>query len=108
MTTILESCDKDFRCRFGAGGGILPGRIRQSRPVNESHLNLIMVSGPESCRSSLANNPAWMKRFGLSMLTQQKDKSIAMRRRIAGSNLDSLAKYGEFPFYRVRSPCRAT
>jgi predicted transposase YbfD/YdcC len=32
-----------------------------------------------------ANNMAWLKRFGLSMLKQQKDKySIAMRRRVAG------------------------
>lgn len=40
-----------------------------------------------------ANNRAWLKRFGLSMLKQQKDKySIAMRRRVAGWNLDYLAK----------------
>lgn len=40
-----------------------------------------------------ANNMAWLKRFGLSMLQQQKDKySIAMRRRVAGWDLDYLAK----------------
>jgi len=40
-----------------------------------------------------ANNMAWRKRLGLSMLKQQKDKySIAMRRRVAGWNLDYLAK----------------
>ena len=40
-----------------------------------------------------ANNLAWLKRFGLSMLKQQKDKhSIAMRRRVAGWNLDYLAQ----------------
>jgi len=40
-----------------------------------------------------ANNMAWHKRLGLSMLKQQKDKySIAMRRRVAGWNLDYLAK----------------
>lgn len=40
-----------------------------------------------------ANNMAWLKRFSLSMLKQQKDKySIAMRRRVAGWNLDYLAK----------------
>jgi predicted transposase YbfD/YdcC len=40
-----------------------------------------------------ANNMAWLKRFGLSMLKQQSDKySIAMRRRVAGWNLDYLAK----------------
>lgn len=40
-----------------------------------------------------ANNLAWLKRFGLSMLKQQKDKySIAMRRRVAGWDLDYLAK----------------
>lgn len=40
-----------------------------------------------------ANNMAWLKRFGLSMLKQQKDNySIAMRRRVAGWNLDYLAK----------------
>jgi predicted transposase YbfD/YdcC len=41
----------------------------------------------------IANNMAWLKRFGLSMLKQQNDKySIAMRRRVAGWNLDYLAK----------------
>lgn len=40
-----------------------------------------------------ANNMAWLKRFGLSMLKQQDDKySVAMRRRVAGWNLDYLAK----------------
>lgn len=40
-----------------------------------------------------ANNMAWLKRFGLSMLKQQDDNySIAMRRRVAGWNLDYLAK----------------
>ncbi len=40
-----------------------------------------------------ANNMAWLKRFGLSLLKQQNDKySIAMRRRVAGWNLEYLAK----------------
>jgi predicted transposase YbfD/YdcC len=40
-----------------------------------------------------ANNMAWLKRFALSMLKQQDDKySVAMRRRVAGWNLDYLAK----------------
>lgn len=40
-----------------------------------------------------ANNLAWLKRFGLSLLKQQKDKhSIAMRRRIAGWNINYLAQ----------------
>ncbi|MCD0460625.1 hypothetical protein [Roseiconus lacunae] len=40
-----------------------------------------------------ANNLAWLKRFGLSLLKQQDDKhSIAMRRRVAGGNLDYLAQ----------------
>jgi predicted transposase YbfD/YdcC len=40
-----------------------------------------------------ANNLAWLKRFGLSLLKQQTDKhSIAMRRRIAGWNIDYLAQ----------------
>lgn len=40
-----------------------------------------------------ANNLAWLKRFAISMLKQQDDKySIAMRRRVAGWNLDYLAK----------------
>ena len=40
-----------------------------------------------------ANNLGWLKRFALSMLKQQGDKySIAMRRRVAGWNLDYLAK----------------
>jgi predicted transposase YbfD/YdcC len=40
-----------------------------------------------------ANNLAWLKRFGLSLLKQQKDKlSIAMRRRKAGWSPDYLAK----------------
>jgi len=39
------------------------------------------------------NNLAWLKRFGLSLLKQQNDKhSIAMRRRVAGWNLDYLAQ----------------
>jgi predicted transposase YbfD/YdcC len=45
-----------------------------------------------------ANNMAWLKRFGLSMLKQQNDKySIAMRRRVAGWNLDYLAKAPGIP-----------
>lgn len=40
-----------------------------------------------------ANNLAWLKRFGLSLLKQQDDKySVAMRRRVAGWSLDYLAK----------------
>jgi predicted transposase YbfD/YdcC len=40
-----------------------------------------------------ANNLAWLKRFSLSLLKQQKDKhSIAMTRRIAGWNIDYLAQ----------------
>ena len=40
-----------------------------------------------------ANNLAWLKRFALSLLKQKKDKhSVAMRRRIAGWNLDYLAQ----------------
>lgn len=40
-----------------------------------------------------ANNLAWLKRFGLSLLKQQNDKqSIAMRRRMAGWSPDYLAK----------------
>ena len=40
-----------------------------------------------------ASNMAWLKRFALSMLKQQDDKySIAMRRRVAGWNLEYLAK----------------
>jgi len=40
-----------------------------------------------------ATNLAWLKRFGLSLLKQQDDKhSIAMRRRVAGWNLDYLAQ----------------
>lgn len=40
-----------------------------------------------------ANNLAWLKRFGLSLLKQQDDKhSVAMRRRIAGWNINYLAQ----------------
>ncbi len=40
-----------------------------------------------------ADNLAWLKRFAITLLKQQKDKeSIAMRRRIAGWNVDYLAK----------------
>lgn len=40
-----------------------------------------------------ANNLAWLKRFGLSLLKQQNDKhSIAMRRRIAGWDINYLAQ----------------
>jgi hypothetical protein len=40
-----------------------------------------------------ANNLAWLKRFAISLLKQQNDKhSIAMRRRIAGWNVDYLTQ----------------
>jgi len=40
-----------------------------------------------------ANNLAWLKRFSLSLLKQQTDKySIAMRRRVAGWNVNYLAQ----------------
>ena len=40
-----------------------------------------------------ANNLAWLKRFGLSLLKQRTDKySVAMRRRVAGWNVDYLAQ----------------
>jgi predicted transposase YbfD/YdcC len=40
-----------------------------------------------------ADNLAWLKRFGLSLLKQQTDKhSIAMRRRVAGWNINYLAQ----------------
>lgn len=40
-----------------------------------------------------ADNLAWLKRFAITLLKQQQDKeSIAMRRRMAGWNIDYLAK----------------
>jgi predicted transposase YbfD/YdcC len=40
-----------------------------------------------------ADNLAWLKRFGLSLLKQQADRhSIAMRRRVAGWNINYLAQ----------------
>ena len=40
-----------------------------------------------------ADNLAWLKRFGLSLLKQQTDRhSIAMRRRVAGWNINYLAQ----------------
>ena len=40
-----------------------------------------------------ADNLAWLKRFGLSLLKRQTDKhSIAMRRRVAGWNINYLAQ----------------
>jgi predicted transposase YbfD/YdcC len=40
-----------------------------------------------------ADNVAWLKRFAISLLKQQADKeSIAMRRRMAGWNMDYLAQ----------------
>ena len=40
-----------------------------------------------------ADNLAWLKRFAISLLKQQTDKeSIAMRRRMAGWNVDYLAQ----------------
>lgn len=40
-----------------------------------------------------ADNLAWLKRFGLSLLKQRKDKhSVAMRRRVAGWNVNYLAQ----------------
>ena len=52
----------------------------------------------DSGRRTAANNLAWLKRFGLSLLKQQNDKySIAMRRRVAGWNLDYLAQVPSIP-----------
>ena len=40
-----------------------------------------------------ADNLAWLKRFGLSLLKQQTDKhSIAIRRRVAGWNINYLTQ----------------
>ena len=45
------------------------------------------------CERTMANNFGWLKRFALGMLKHQEDKySIAMRRRVAGWNLNYLAK----------------
>ncbi len=63
---------------------------------NTLHWCLDVTFREDECRvreRTAANNLAWLKRFGLSMLKQQDDKhSVAMRRRIAGWNLDYLAK----------------
>jgi len=63
---------------------------------NTLHWCLDVTFREDECRvrnRNAANNLAWLKRFGLSLLKQQKDKhSVAMRRRIAGWNLDYLAQ----------------
>ncbi len=63
---------------------------------NTLHWCLDVTFREDECRvreRTTANNLAWLKRFGLSLLKQQDDKhSIAMRRRIAGWNLDYLAQ----------------
>jgi predicted transposase YbfD/YdcC len=63
---------------------------------NSLHWCLDVTFREDECRvrqRMAANNLAWLKRFGLSLLKQQNDKhSIAMRRRVAGWNLDYLAQ----------------
>ena len=60
------------------------------------HWCLDVTFREDECRvrnRNSANNLAWLKRFALSLLKQQKDKhSVAMRRRIAGWNLSYLAQ----------------
>ncbi len=46
----------------------------------------------------LAENMAWLKRFAISILKQAQNKnSIAMRRRMAGWNLNCLAEFLGIP-----------
>jgi predicted transposase YbfD/YdcC len=63
---------------------------------NTLHWCLDVTFREDECRvrnRNSANNLAWLKRFALSLLKQQKDKhSVAMRRRIAGWNLSYLAQ----------------
>jgi predicted transposase YbfD/YdcC len=63
---------------------------------NSLHWCLDVTFREDECRvrqRTAANNLAWLKRFGLSLLKQQNDKySIAMRRRVAGWNRDYLAQ----------------
>lgn len=63
---------------------------------NTLHWCLDVTFREDECRvreRTATNNLAWLKRFGLSLLKQQNDKhSIAMRRRIAGWNLNYLAQ----------------
>ncbi len=45
-----------------------------------------------------ANNLVWLKRFALSLLKQQTDRhNVAMRRRVAGWNIDYLAQLFGIP-----------
>jgi len=68
---------------------------------NSLHWCLDVTFREDECRvrqRTAANNLAWRKRFGLSLLKQQNDKhSIAMRRRVAGWNLDYLAQVPGIP-----------
>jgi predicted transposase YbfD/YdcC len=63
---------------------------------NTLHWCLDVTFREDECRvrnRTAADNLAWLKRFALSLLKQQNDKhSIAMRRRVAGWNLDYLAQ----------------
>ena len=63
---------------------------------NTLHWCLDVTFREDECRvrnRTAADNLAWIKRFALSLLKQQNDKhSIAMRRRVAGWNLDYLAQ----------------
>jgi predicted transposase YbfD/YdcC len=65
------------------------------------HWCLDVTFREDECRvrnRNSANNLAWLKRFALSLLKQQKDKhSIAMRCRIAGWNLRYLAQVLRIP-----------
>lgn len=65
------------------------------------HWCLDVTFREDECRvrnRNSANNLAWLKRFVLSLIKQQKDKhSVAMSRRIAGWNLSYLAQVLRIP-----------
>lgn len=63
---------------------------------NGLHWSLDVTFREDECRvrdRHAADNLAWLKRFAITLLKQQTDKnSIAMRRRMAGWNVDYLAQ----------------
>lgn len=93
-----ESCDvRYFISSLALGVKQFAHAIRSHWKIENSlHWCLDVTFREDECRVRnriAAENLAWLKRFAISLLKQVKDKeSIAMRRRMAGWNVDYLAQ----------------
>jgi len=96
---LVASCQALLDLARGPKNSVtLPGRVPQAThacrkdtiAANTLHWCLDVTFREEESRvrnRTLADNVAWLKRFAISLLKQVEDKeSIAMRRRMAGSN----------------------